>query len=225
MTQDSAVRDDTSAAPASGLRLDAEHLPLAVEAVLLTLDRPISPQKLAEALGLAAPVEPTSEVSEGATVEAKPRRRRAARSDSDAAGAIEAAIAELNRVYESSGRSFRIEAIAGGYRLMTLPAYAPVLAAFHRARASTRLSRAAVETLAIIAYKQPITRATLEAIRGVSCGEVLRSLLERRLVMIKGRAEELGRPILYGTSREFLDAFGLASLKDLPTANELQGLA
>jgi segregation and condensation protein B len=225
MTQDSAVRDDTSAAPASGLRLDAEHLPLAIEAVLLTLDRPISPQKLAEALGLAPPAEAAPDAGEGATVEPKPRRRRAARSGSDGAGAIEAAIAELNRAYDSSGRSFRVEAIAGGYRLMTLPAFAPVLAAFHRARASTRLSRAAVETLAIIAYKQPITRATLEAIRGVSCGEVLRSLLERRLVMIKGRAEELGRPILYGTSREFLDAFGLASLKDLPTANELQGLA
>jgi segregation and condensation protein B len=105
---------------------------------------------------------------------------------------------------------------------MTLPAMAPVLAAFHKARASNRLSRAAVETLAIIAYKQPLTRAHLESIRGVACGEVLRSLLERRMITIKGRAEELGRPMLYGTTKEFLDAFGLASLKDLPSATELQ---
>jgi len=85
------------------------------------------------------------------------------------------------------------------------------VAAFHKARAGGRLSRAAVETLAIIAYKQPLTRAQLEAIRGVSCGEVLRSLLERRLVEIKGRAEELGRPLLYGTGKPFLDAFGARS--------------
>jgi segregation and condensation protein B len=105
---------------------------------------------------------------------------------------------------------------------MTLPAFAPAVAAFHRARAGGKLSRAAVETLAIIAYKQPLTRAQLEAIRGVSCGEVLRSLLERRLVEIKGRAEELGRPLLYGTGKPFLDAFGLGTLKDLPTASELR---
>jgi segregation and condensation protein B len=107
---------------------------------------------------------------------------------------------------------------------MSLTAYAAVLAAFHGTRMSGRMGKAAVETLSIIAYKQPITRAHLEAIRGVGCGEILRSLLERRLVTIKGRAEELGRPILYGTTKEFLDAFGLATLKDLPTAAELQGL-
>ena len=82
--------------------------------------------------------------------------------------------------------------------------------------------RAAVETLAIIAYKQPITRAQLEAIRGVSCGEVIKSLMDRRIITIKGRAEELGRPMLYGTTRQFLDHFGLASIKDLPTVQELK---
>ena len=135
---------------------------------------------------------------------------------------IESVIATLNEEYARTGRAFRIEAVAGGFRLMTLPAFAPLIAAFHKSRGAGRLSKAAVETLAIIAYKQPITRAHLEAIRGVACGEVLRSLMERRLVIIKGRAEELGRPILYGTSKEFLDAFGLATLKDLPTASELQ---
>ena len=85
---------------------------------------------------------------------------------------------------------------------------------------SGRLSRAALETLSIIAYRQPVTRASLEAIRGVACGEILRALLERRLVMIKGRAEELGRPMLYGTTKHFLDVFGLSSLKDLPKPEE-----
>jgi len=102
---------------------------------------------------------------------------------------------------------------------MTRPEHAPVLAAIRQQQLHGKLSRAAVETLAIIAYKQPITRADLESIRGVACGEVLRSLMERRLVTIDGRAEEPGRPMLYGTTREFLDQFGLASLKDLPPAD------
>jgi segregation and condensation protein B len=105
---------------------------------------------------------------------------------------------------------------------MTLPEHAETLAEFHRSRLPGKLSRAAVETLAIIAYKQPITRAQLEAIRGVSCGEVLKSLMERRIVTIKGRAEELGRPMLYGTTKQFLDQFGLASINDLPTPAELR---
>ena len=90
----------------------------------------------------------------------------------------------------------------------------------HRSRASTRLSKPALETLAIIAYRQPITRAELEAIRGVACGEVVRSLMERKMVKITGRAEELGRPMLYGTTRQFLDTFGLSSVKDLPKPEE-----
>jgi len=77
-----------------------------------------------------------------------------------------------------------------------------------------------LETLSIIAYRQPITRAQLEAIRGVGCGEVLRGLIDRRMVMVKGRAEELGRPMLYGTTRQFLDCFGLASVKDLPDLDD-----
>ena len=119
------------------------------------------------------------------------------------------------------GRAFRIEPVSGGFRLMTRPEHAPVIAAMHRARASTRLSRASLETLAIIAYRQPMTRAELESIRGVACGEVLRSLLDRRMIKIAGRAEELGRPMLYGTTPQFLDAFGLASIKDLPKPEEL----
>lgn len=139
-------------------------------------------------------------------------------SDSEVSGeTVEASVERLNTVYADTGRSFRIERVAGGYRVMTQPEYADVLAAFHRKQASGRLSRAAVESLAIIAYQQPLTRARLEAIRGVGCGEVLRSLLERRLILVTGRAEEPGRPMLYGTTRHFLDSFGIGSIRELPT--------
>jgi segregation and condensation protein B len=206
-----------------------EQLATSIEAILITSDRPVPSQRLAEALGLAQPpgsdkAPESDKAAEGETPAPKPRRRGKRRDpgESDPADLIEAAIELLNGQYAASGRCFRIESVAGGYRVMTLPEMAPVLAAFHKARASNRLSRAAVETLAIIAYKQPLTRAHLESIRGVACGEVLRSLMERRMITIKGRAEELGRPMLYGTTKEFLDAFGLASLKDLPNASELQ---
>ena len=100
--------------------------------------------------------------------------------------------------------------------MLTLPQYADVLSELHKSRAQTRLSPAAMETLAIVAYQQPIMRAQIESIRGVACGEVLRSLMERHMVKIVGRAEEIGRPMLYGTTKGFLEAFGLSSLKDLP---------
>lgn len=129
---------------------------------------------------------------------------------------VESSVERLNAVYAESGRSFRIERVAGGFRVMTQPEFADVLAAFHRRQATGRLSRAAVESLAIIAYQQPLTRARLEAIRGVGCGEVLRSLLERRLISVTGRAEEPGRPMLYGTTRHFLDSFGIGSIRELP---------
>lgn len=219
-----AVKDDVvgsgpvvvEAVPA---RTGADQLPQAVEALLLTLDKPVSAARIAEALGLTSG---TPATDAEAPAPASRRRKKSETEPVDSTGRIESIIAKLNQEYGATGRSFRIEAVAGGFRLMTLPVFAPTIAAFHKSRGAGRLSKAAVETLAIIAYKQPITRAHLEAIRGVACGEVLRSLMERRLVIIKGRAEELGRPILYGTSKDFLDAFGLASLKDLPTATELQ---
>ncbi len=130
-------------------------------------------------------------------------------------------IESLNEQYDEHRRAFRIEEISGGYRLMTRPEHASIVAAMHRSRATTRLSKPALETLSIIAYRQPITRAELESIRGVACGEVVRTLMDRRLVKITGRAEELGRPMLYGTTRQFLDTFGLASVKDLPKPEEL----
>ena len=124
-------------------------------------------------------------------------------------------------MYEKQGRSFCIEQLAGGYQILTLPSFKQTVAALHKTRADQKLSASALETLAIIAYKQPIMRAEVEAIRGVASGEMIRSLMDKHLVKIVGRAEELGRPMLYGTTKTFLEVFGLASLKDLPKAEEL----
>lgn len=136
--------------------------------------------------------------------------------------AVQGAIESLNQGYAQTGRSFRIEQLAGGWQVLTLPRFGAVVAALHKNRAQTKLSPAALEALAIIAYKQPVLRADIEAVRGVACGEVLRSLMERKLVKIVGRAEIIGRPMLYGTTRQFLELFGLASVKDLPKPEDLR---
>lgn len=130
------------------------------------------------------------------------------------------AIRALNEQYESAGRSFRIEQVAGGFQMLTLPAFADVIKKHQQKEADAKLTKAALETLAIIAYKQPILRANIEAIRGCACGETVRSLMEKHLVKIAGRAEEPGRPILYGTTKRFLEVFGLNNLKDLPKGEE-----
>jgi segregation and condensation protein B len=139
----------------------------------------------------------------------------------DAAKQIKLTIDSLNESYNVNSRAFRIERIAGGYRVMTREELAPLVSRLHAERQQQKLSQAALETLSILAYRQPVMRAEIEVIRGVACGEVLRGLMERRLVKIVGRAEELGRPMLYGTTKEFLSIFGLANLKDLP---DVQGL-
>ena len=135
---------------------------------------------------------------------------------------IKKAVTELNKRYAKGGHAFRIEDIAGGYQMMTLPEYHDVLRRLLNVKKDSRLSQAAMETLAIVAYRQPILRADIEAIRGVASGEVLRGLLERQLVKIVGRAEVIGRPMLYGTSKRFLEVFGLAGLDDLPRVEELR---
>lgn len=131
-------------------------------------------------------------------------------------------IASLNAKYESGGHSFRIERIAGGYQMLTLEAYNYWLSKLVKVRGESKLSQAALETLAIIAYKQPIIRAEVEAIRGVASGEMIRSLMYKGVVKIVGRAEVLGRPLLYGTTKKFLELFGLNSIKDLPKVEELK---
>jgi len=132
------------------------------------------------------------------------------------AGDVKRQIDQLNERYEQSGASFRIDAIAKGYQMLTLPGYNPWLSQLHKVRSESRLSAAALETLAIVAYKQPVLRADIEAIRGVAVGDMLVRLREMNLVRIVGRAEEIGRPLLYGTTSRFLEVFGLQSLKDLP---------
>ena len=133
---------------------------------------------------------------------------------------IRRAIEALNQQYDDSNRAFRIEQISGGYQVLTLPQFADTLKKMHQKDIDAKLTQAAKETLAIIAYKQPILRADVEAIRGVACGETIRSLMEKHLVKIAGRAEEPGRPILYGTTKRFLESFGLNSLADLPKPEE-----
>jgi segregation and condensation protein B len=133
---------------------------------------------------------------------------------------VRQAIKDLNAQYEESHRSFRVEQVAGGYQLLTLPEFGEHLQKLHQREVDAKLTKAALETLASIAYKQPILRADIEAIRGVACGETIRSLMEKRLVNIAGRAEEPGRPILYGTTKRFLEVFGLNSLKDLPQSED-----
>jgi segregation and condensation protein B len=137
------------------------------------------------------------------------------------AKAVDQAIAALNEHYEQTGRSFRIEAVAGGWRVMTLPEHADVLDALHNRGGDDKLSPSCLETLAIVAYKQPVMRAQVEAIRGSSSGDQLRTLMDHHLIKITGRAEEIGRPMLYGTTKRFLELFGLASLKDLPSVEQL----
>ncbi len=131
-------------------------------------------------------------------------------------------IKNLNEKYQANNNAFRIEQIAGGYQMLTLSSYNHWLKKLLHARSDNKLSPAAMETLAIIAYKQPVMRADIEAIRGVAVGEVIRSLSYKGLVKIVGRAEVLGRPMLYGTTKKFLEVFGLNTLKDLPKVQELQ---
>ena len=131
-------------------------------------------------------------------------------------------INNLNEKYQANNSAFRIEEIAGGYQLLTLSSYNPWLKKLLRVRSDSKLSPASLETLAIIAYKQPVIRADIEAIRGVAVGEIVRSLMYKGLAKIVGRAEVLGRPMLYGTTKKFLEVFGLNTLKDLPKIEELK---
>jgi len=163
-----------------------------IEAILFASDQPVSADRLADAAG------------EGVAV-----------------GLVKKAVEELLADYDAQGRAFTIEEVAGGYQLFTRPEYNKYLKPLVRARQQARLTQAALETLAIIAYKQPIARAEVEDIRGVACGDMIRALMEKGLVRIAGRSEQLGRALLYGTTKKFLQAFGLSSVKDLPSDKQL----
>jgi segregation and condensation protein B len=136
---------------------------------------------------------------------------------------LTAALEELVREHEAANRSYRLACVAGSWQFVTEPDYAPWLKALvgHKAR-PPRLSQPALETLAIIAYRQPLTRAEIEQVRGVAVDGVMQTLLERGLVEQLGRAEVVGRPMTYGTTVLFLEYFGLRSLEDLPAADELR---
>jgi segregation and condensation protein B len=165
---------------------DPQRRQMRVEAVLLVAKGPLSTRKLAQLAHLA----------DG--TEARTLVRR------------------LNKLYDDLGRSVRIEQVAGGYRMLTRAAYAPWLARLTHLPSAIRLSSPMMETLAVVAYRGPVSRADIEAIRGVACGELLRQLMERDLIRISGRSEELGRPYLYDTTKQFLQLFGLPSVDALP---------
>jgi segregation and condensation protein B len=137
--------------------------------------------------------------------------------------AIRDALASLAEEYESGKRGFFLREVAGGFQLATRPEYSGWIRRLKETRPA-RLSQAAMETLAIIAYKQPVLRTDIEYLRGVDCGGTLRTLLERRLIRIMGRKDLPGRPMIYGTTREFLELFDLKDLNELPSLKDLTDL-
>jgi len=194
--QDAEDAEDVSAdEPDASDQVDAaaeKEIAATVEAILFSTDSPISPAKIAVVAEL-------------------PGRQP-----------VKKAIRQLNERYEQIGCAFRIESIAGGYQMLTQPEYHDVVSRLFKSKSDSKLSQAAMETLAIVAYRQPILRADIEAIRGVASGEMLRSLLDKNLAKIVGRAEVLGRPMLYGTTRRFLEVFGLNDIEDLPNVEALR---
>jgi segregation and condensation protein B len=168
-------------------------------------------RRIAEALILAAP-EP---VSAQRLAEIVPGVR---------ASEVRELVGELNAEYADRRSAFEVVEAAGGFQVRTLSDFAPYLQQTLSTR-PLRLSQAALETLAVVAYRQPVTRAEIEHVRGVDVGAVLRSLLERRLLRIAGHREVPGRPMLYATTRRFLEVFGLPRIEDLPTLRDLQELA
>lgn len=171
--------------------MDRDEKKRIIEALLFVSDKPVSIDTLKDVLKEAEPTE------------------------------IRAVIEDLNNEYASSGRSFSIKEIAGGFQMLTDPMYSRWISALYK-RPPDRLTGPSLETLAIIAYKQPLTRSEIEAIRGVNVDGVLATLEERQLIRTRGRVDAPGRPILYGTTTEFLQHFGLKSLEELPKLKEFK---
>ena len=133
---------------------------------------------------------------------------------------IEKSIAELETKFSSKNYSFEIIKSGGGYQFLTKPAYQSSIGILLKQQSKKRLSTSALETLSIIAYKQPVTKSEMEQIRGVNCDYTVQKLLEKELVEIKGKSESIGRPIIYGTSDKFMDYFGINDLNELPTPRD-----
>lgn len=153
-----------------------------------------------------------------------PLRRLVQVLDGPSASEVKAALARVTEVYAQSGRGIRLLAVAGGFQFRTAPENGTWVRALLRERPA-RLGRAAMETLAIVAYKQPATRADVEAVRGVDADSALNTLLQKRLIKIAGRKEAAGRPLMYATTPEFLEVFGLNDLAELPTLKEIGPVA
>lgn len=177
-----------------------ESLEKAVEAIVFTADEPVTAAHIARAY---------ADVTGG---------------DAPAPDDVEQAVNAINALYEETGRSFRIERWAGGFRFATLGEMAPFMEAVYATDQQRRLTRTLMEALAILAYRQPTSRADLEFVRGVDCDYALRKLLEYGLIDVVGRAETVGRPLLYGTTDKFLELFGLASLDNLPNLREVESI-
>src|SRR5687767_10184270 len=184
------------------------ELKFILESILFSAQQPLSPKELRDLLATAA------EQDEEGT--AKPFKKTSA-------DAITTALEELEREHNAAARSYRLVCVAGSWQFASQPEYAPWIKALvgHRNR-PTRLSQPALETLAIIAYRQPLTRTEIEQVRGVAVDGVMQTLVERGLVEQVGRAEIPGRPMQYATTSLFLEYFGLKSLDDLPAADELR---
>lgn len=185
------------------------ELKFILESILFSAQKPLSVKELRDVFANAADLDDAD-----ATVKALAKVK-----DAEVTRALE----ELAQEHETAARSYRLACVAGAWQFVTQPEFAPWLKALVGVKSRpSRLSQPALETLAIIAYRQPLTRAEIEQIRGVNVDGTMQTLLERGLVEQTGRAEVVGRPALYGTTTLFLEYFGLAKLEDMPAADELR---
>jgi segregation and condensation protein B len=176
----------------SGFERDEPRLEREIEALLFASDAPLAAGKITALTGAASTKQVLS------------------------------AIGTLTAFYRESNRSYTIMEVAGGYQFTTLPEFASLISRLFKGKKKAKLTRPALETLAIVAYKQPISRMQIEAIRGVNCDGVLATLIERELVSISGRGDGIGKPFLYSTTRKFLEYLGLKDFRDLPSIEELE---
>jgi len=184
-------------------------LPRIVESLLFATDRPLTPKAIAHALHQAVKFSPSPET---------------APYEKTSIAEIEAAIEQLGAQLAAEGSSLMVQGIAGGYLLKTRPEFAVWTNKLFDQPKAARLSQPALETLAVIAYRQPIGRAEIESVRGVAVDGVVATLLERKVIRVAGRSEQPGRPLLYETTPLFLELFGLKNLDELPNADELRRL-
>jgi len=175
--------------------MEENNLKSAIEALIFASDKPATIEQIKKALGISE------------------------------AGSVRKYIEELVAEYETQNRGLRIVEIAGGFQMIASTVFAPFLRKLFKCRFSDKLSKPALESLAIIAYKQPLTRAEIESLRNVNVDGVMKSLLDKNLIRICGRKKVAGRPFVYGTTRQFLEHFGLKSLDDLPKMDDFTAMA